>query len=210
MIFIQSTARVLPDFIRQVIYNVVYPLRSDRRRLRPERNEHEEYALVLFQSLCCNITNTAAQWSLPILAGLLFNAFTFKLPIIPGLRSGPYNWNYINKRSENIWEKHLVESATCALNHLYNDAENHWTMCLSHWGTVGSRNLFNSSLLGTGFHLRSKVIRSTSRILPVFFFSNTSNGVRVIWFPYQQTFYGKQCRYPNKIWISIFLASWNR
>lgn len=180
MIFIQSTARVLPDFIRQVIYNVVYPLRSDRRRLRPERNEREEYALVLFQSLCCNITNTAAQWSLPILAGCCLTRLPLNYQLYQGCEAArKYNWNYINKRSENIWEKHLVESATCALNHLYNDAENHWTTCLSHWGTVGSRNLFNPSLLGTGFHLPSKVIRSTSRILPVFFF-NTSNGVRVI------------------------------
>ena len=33
MILVEASARVLPNFVRQVIYNVVYPLGSDRRWL---------------------------------------------------------------------------------------------------------------------------------------------------------------------------------
>lgn len=35
MILVQASARVPPYFVRQVIYNIVYPLGSDWRWLRP-------------------------------------------------------------------------------------------------------------------------------------------------------------------------------
>lgn len=39
MILIQASTRVLPYFVRQVIYNIVYPLGSDWRWLRPSKNK---------------------------------------------------------------------------------------------------------------------------------------------------------------------------
>lgn len=54
MILIQASARVLPHFVRQVIYNIVYPLGRDWRWLRPWR----ENETVASSDLCMN----SPQW----------------------------------------------------------------------------------------------------------------------------------------------------